>query len=664
MRVDYFFAGIRRFFAAPALLTVVLSVDNSLYAATAPASATAQINDFTSDDWLHGIWHNSAGFSIPANAANQAAFVKDAQVTFADGQQRSVTMVFVVGPSMSVYVDGVPLDGNSVGYPNAVSTGMADNGSGGEANMQQTATISLNSYTNADWLNGFLRNAAGFSIPLSAANQALFQVGVTVTLADGQVRTVTTVQTVGNNLSILLSGAALDGNVVGYPNTVAVTTSSPADIDPTLAGLPLVTFGAILNDFTNSDWLHGILRNAPGFSIAASSANVTAFREGASVMLADGQIRQIALVQNFTSSMSVILSGTALDGDKVGYPNLVFLKNPAVTGEESPTPSSVAEPIALISVNLSGAAFHPEAIPGVYGENYLYPDESYFQKYAAAGVQSIRLPFLWERLQPTLNAALNETELARLTQSLDLAKKYGLSVILDLHNYYRYNSAQIGSATVPISAFADFWTRVAQVLSNHPALYAYGLMNEPHDTNGYWPQAALAAAQAIRILDSKHWIFIAGERWSSAYHWPTYNNQLITDAWMRDPANKLVYEAHLYLDGDYSGNYSDSSETYSPMLGVERASPFVQWLKENGLRGYLGEHGVPDYSLSGMVAMDNLLNYLGRNCIPLAYWAAGPWWGNYPLALDVDSTIKRPQLPILRRYAAQTGCASVGPLTP
>lgn len=201
-------------------------------------------------------------------------------------------------------------------------------------------------------------------------------------------------------------------------------------------------------------------------------------------------------------------------------------------------------------------------------------------------------------------------------------------MILDLHNYYRYFNKLIGSNEVPISSFAAVWKQIAQEVVNHPAVEGYGLMNEPHSTNGLWPQAALAAAQAIRTVDSKRWIYVAGDRWSSAFHWPHYNTQLISNPWMRDPKNNLVYEAHMYIDKDFSGNYFDKNEKFDPMIGVNRVKPFVDWLKQNKLRGYIGEHGIPDFSPSALVATDNLLSYLRQNCIPSTYWAAGPWWGS------------------------------------
>jgi endoglucanase len=322
-----------------------------------------------------------------------------------------------------------------------------------------------------------------------------------------------------------------------------------------------------------------------------------------------------------------------------------------------------ANPIHLVGVNLAGAEFGEyAALPGRHQIHYIYPSEANFKRYANLNLKLIRLPFRWERIQPRLNGELNAAELDRLLTTLNHAQKYNMQVILDMHNYYRYYGKLIASPGVPISAFADGWRRIAQKVANHPAVYGYGLMNEPHSTNGKWPAAALAAAQAVRSVDQNRWIYVSGDRWSSAFHWPSYNTQLATNPWMRDPKNKLVYEAHLYLDKDYSGTYASRTAVYDPMIGVNRAKPFVEWLKKNRLRGFIGEHGAPDFSPSAIVATDNLLKYLNQNCIPSTYWAAGPWWGEYALSLDVKSGKPRPQLPVLQKHAANKSCGTIGPL--
>ncbi len=96
------------------------------------------------------------------------------------------------------------------------------------------------------------------------------------------------------------------------------------------------------------------------------------------------------------------------------------------------------------------------------------------------------------------------------------------------------------------------------------------------------------------------------------------------------------------------------------MLGVERARPFVEWLQKHGQKGFLGEYGIPDDLPEASVAMDNLLAYLNDNCIPSAYWAGGPGWGQYRLAIEPRDGQDRPQMAILQKHLAND-CAAFGP---
>lgn len=666
-------------------------------AATASTSTafTSNINKFTSTAFLNGVWRNTAALSVPASSAAIAAFKPGVQIKFADGQVRKITRVYVVGSNISIYVDGGLLDGNLVGAPRTVSTVVSSAEAPATATPAQTVTnntvsVKLNNFTSSDWDRGIYRRSPGFSIPDTAANKAAFVKGASVKLADGQVRAITAVYDVGANLSIMMGGSALSASAVGYPNTVNVggsAVAAPTVAAPTApvvaAPAPSSTYTATMNSFTSADWENGIYRKSAGFSVPDTTANKAALVVGASVKLADGQVRKVTGVYDVGAHLSVMLSGEKLSGATVGYPKTISVVSASSTSTPvaaaptpAPTPAPAPAPVAstptvsngsgfdLVGVNFGSGVFDPSNVPGLFNKNYTYADESYYKRHSELGFKLVRLGFLWERIQPKLGTELNAAELARIKQSLDYAQKYGIKVILDMHNYYRYYGKLINSPEVPRAQFSATWSRIAQQLSKHPALYGYGLMNEPYNTgNGLWPTTALEAAKAIRTIDSSKWIMVAGDSFSNASLWQSINTQLINDPWMRDPKNNLVFEAHQYLDKNHSGTYVSRTETFDPMIGVNRVKPWVEWLKKHNLRGYLGEHGISDYSPSAVVAMDNMLAYLQQNCIPSTYWAAGPWWGDNHMALDVTPSKPRPQLPTLQKHAAaKNTCSTIGPM--
>src|SRR4029434_9832587 len=100
--------------------------------------------------------------------------------------------------------------------------------------------------------------------------------------------------------------------------------------------------------------------------------------------------------------------------------------------------------------------------------------------FTGKGANTFRLPLLWERLQRTLNADFNALELARINQFVSSAIAKGAYVVLDPHNYARYQGSVIGSAAVPNTAFSDFWSRLANTLKNNDHVI-FGLMNEPNN---------------------------------------------------------------------------------------------------------------------------------------------------------------------------------------
>lgn len=298
---------------------------------------------------------------------------------------------------------------------------------------------------------------------------------------------------------------------------------------------------------------------------------------------------------------------------------------------------------AMIGVNVSGSEYSWET----------YPIGSHLDYLRSKGIALIRLPIAWEKLQPALNGPLNQTEVARLKSFLDSAASRNMQVIIDIHNYARYNprwaadaaanwgivavnnshALPIGSASVPISAFQDLWKKLAGALSGHAGLAGYDIMNEPYNLgSGVWPQAAQSAVDGIRSVDMKTTIYVEGTQWSSAYYWPYDNGNLK----IKDPANNFVYEAHLYFDGDGSGTYKQTYDQQGayPNWGVDRVQPFLKWLQQNNFKGFIGEFGVPENDPRWLVVLDNFLSTLKQSNVSGTYWfyvygdpsGANSWW--------------------------------------
>lgn len=322
--------------------------------------------------------------------------------------------------------------------------------------------------------------------------------------------------------------------------------------------------------------------------------------------------------------------------------------------------ASEAENIDLIGLNIGGAAFSSGHIPGKYNTNYFFPAPNYFAKWKEEGIQTIRFPILWERLQSELNGELDEDYAKLIDKTLQQAADHDMRIILDIHNYARYRKEIIGTDNVPISAYQNFLERIAKRWKDQQGLYAYDIMNEPHGADEYWPAAAQAGIDAIRKHDRERPLFIEGNFWSSAYLWPKFNDPLLQ---LKDPSDKLIFSAHLYIDKHGNGQYKEPIEAdFDTMIGVKRVKPFVEWLKKNDKQGHIGEFGIPADDSRLLEAMDHMLAYLQENCIPMTYWAAGSSWGNYKLSIEPTKDGKhRPQWKVLSKYIGKGNCSRIGP---
>jgi len=305
-------------------------------------------------------------------------------------------------------------------------------------------------------------------------------------------------------------------------------------------------------------------------------------------------------------------------------------------------------------VTLAGAEFGVPNFPGTYETHYIYPNAAELDYYKSKDLNLIRLPFSWERIQPVLGGELDPTELNRIKGFLQAARNRNMGVILDLHNYGRYylNGTEeiIGSPNVSSAHITDLWTKLSSELKDYSEIWGYGIMNEPHDMlpSTPWFDIAQEIINGIRTADPDTRILVGGDSWSSAEFWPLASDNLKN---LSDPSNNLTFEAHCYFDNDSSGRYDQSydDEGGYPDKGIDRVTPFLDWLETNNLNGFVGEYGVPSDE-RWLTVLDNMLNHLDSKGINGAYWAGGPWWGDYNLSIEPENGVDKPQMENVQKY--------------
>ncbi|MCC4608552.1 cellulase family glycosylhydrolase [Xanthomonas campestris] len=186
----------------------------------------------------------------------------------------------------------------------------------------------------------------------------------------------------------------------------------------------------------------------------------------------------------------------------------------------------------------------------------------------------------------------------------------------------------------------DLWARIVNRFRQHPAVFGWGVMNEPYQGKelnadgsvlsmaAHWQKTATACCKTIVDRDRDHFVFVCGNGYASARLWQEDSMGLFD---IPDPYARIVYEAHNYLDsnGAGGGNWigpGGRNEVIRPDTGIEMVTPFIDALRHAGKRGYLGEHGYPAGNRSAEVATTRMLAHLQANNIPSTQWCFGPGW--------------------------------------
>lgn len=337
-------------------------------------------------------------------------------------------------------------------------------------------------------------------------------------------------------------------------------------------------------------------------------------------------------------------------------------------------------------VSLAGGEF-ANGPNNTYAENgNCLPFDNDAALFIHKGMNTFRIPITWEyfadRQGNILPASSNYID--RLDKVINglISPPRNAFVILELHNYMRYNRNDVSRnvantdpdgddvirpcsdrpvwcSGVAMSSFARLWRNIV-ARYNAPRMI-YGIMNEPHDVAyNNLNEVTRLAFDAIRRAENQtasrhhHLILVSGNQYTGLHSWfnaqpggTRSNAENGAEAYdllrERYDANFAV-EVHQYFDADSSGNYDtgDCIPFATFKAGFDAYwPPFMNWATVNRHQIFIGEFGVPDTP----TCKQNVLYFLdaitrfayspsrGSGVIGWTLWTAGNCWGNYILSL-------------------------------
>jgi endoglucanase len=323
---------------------------------------------------------------------------------------------------------------------------------------------------------------------------------------------------------------------------------------------------------------------------------------------------------------------------------------------------SVRHGIDLVGMEMNWSLFDTGTGP-VADTNYPVFDTREIDYFASKHVSVLMFTFSWEGMQnqlfgpiPAQNSGNYKAYFDNYKRIVDYATSRGIQVIVAPWQSDRdggiagaaWRGELVGGVDVSDAAFADFWTKMANVFKSNP-LVGYRLVTEPHDIGTMqWWTAAQGALTAIRATGSTQTVYVPGTDYTAASTWTDpefdpaqpqrsnaygYLNANGPGHPLSDPLGKTIVEVHTYLDTDEGGV---TAEITSVTAARQHLAVAVNEARARGYKLFLGEIGMYAGAITndGHPAADawrDFVNYFNANTDILTgwtWWAGGApdWW--------------------------------------
>lgn len=246
-----------------------------------------------------------------------------------------------------------------------------------------------------------------------------------------------------------------------------------------------------------------------------------------------------------------------------------------------------------------------------------------FDKIAAAGIKSVRIPVTWlGKVGPAPAYSINEAWLNRVAEVVDYAENAGLKAIINIHHdgansaYWLNIKDAATSETVNTQVKAQLramWTQIAEKFKDKGSFLVFESMNEIHDGKWGWGANRTDGGKQYAVLNEWNQVFVDAVRATGGNNTNRYlgvpgyvTNIDLTLAHFVMPSdvvtNRILLAVHYYDPHEYAlentytewghtaasgkkASYGD--EEYAKNAFGKLKSKFI----DNGIPVYIGEMG-------------------------------------------------------------------------
>ena len=282
------------------------------------------------------------------------------------------------------------------------------------------------------------------------------------------------------------------------------------------------------------------------------------------------------------------------------------------------------------SMNLGNALEAPNE-----GDWGITLQESYFDSIASKGFTAVRIPCRFSaHTKPDAPFTINSEFMDRVGWAVDMAGKYNLAAIVDMHHYLEIFKDPTGEQ----SKFLAMWKQIAIRFADYPTSVFFEVLNEPHDQldASTWNRFLSAAIDTIRAVDSLHTLIVGTAGWGGI--------SAMNDLVLPPDEHNLIFTFHYYEPFHFTHQGAEWVDGSDAWLGTTWQATsdeknaiildFFQvkaWAQARNRPVFLGEFGA--YNKAGMDSRVRWTSFVVQTAqadsMGWAYWEFASGFGVY-----------------------------------